>query len=310
MGHDVEVGIITRDGKLLFTSDSLKAYNRNHLEGQVFEVMLRTKSGSPYFAYYLCQDYYIAVAGSSPREFGGPLKTEAFRSAVSEEIALFVSKQMKFAHKVDAGRDIVSFSHNRVHTNVLAYVSSLGDWYAIQHHDGESEDATEMKVAQVNAGRATIAQVTATMALSPSAHARPEPSDDVRSENDVINLIKKFGPAEGGNLARKLADEGNIYCQSFMYQAGLSIPAKDRPDNVARDTERYALMAAKGGDAVAQYNYAKLVFSKVDASGDWITQEHLDFVSEAKRWHLAAAEQGLPEAKASYDRIHSAFPEQ
>lgn len=74
--------------------------------------------------------------------------------------------------------------------------------------------------------------------------------------------------------------------------------------------ERYALMAATGGDATARYNYAKLIFRKVDTSGDWISRESLDFVTEAKRWHLAAAKQGLPEAKASYDRIHSAFPDQ
>lgn len=310
MGHDVEVALITRNGKTLFVSDTVNSYAKSHFEGQIFEVMLRTRLGLPYFAYYTCLDYYVSVATNDAKAFGGNAKTEEFRTAVSNEIAVFTAKQLKASHGIDAAREIASFSHNRAHTNVLAYVSSLGEWCAIQHNDDEGDDATATKVVQVNAGRSTKAQVTAVMRPSPTRGVTPQPADEVKSEGEAIALVMKYGTKDGGARVRKLADEGNIYCQIFMYQSGLSLPVDERPAHVVESMERYALMAATGGDATAQYNYAKLIFNKVDTSGDWISQESLDFVTEAKRWHLAAAKQGLPEARESYDRIHSAFPDQ
>lgn len=169
MGHKVNVLSVIRDGKILFTGDVAKSYEKSHFEGKIFEVSLQTNSGNPYFAYYICDDYYLAVAmpGSS-KTFGGPNKTEEFRSNVSQQIAIFVVKFLHQHHGIDASRDIVSFSHNRAHTNVLTYVSSLGDWYPIQHSDLEGDDASEVKAESVNRGNAHITDVIAVYEPSPS----------------------------------------------------------------------------------------------------------------------------------------------
>lgn len=170
MGHDVEVVSIMRGGKLLYTSDKVKVLPTDRLEGQILEVALFTKSGVPYFAYYLCPDYYFAAttpAGTA--EFGGSAVTEDFRSVVSQHVAAFVVQHLRKSLHIDAGSDIVSFSHNRAHTNVLAHVRSHSAWYPVQHNDNEDIDATERKVQQVNFGFASINDIIAVDEMSPNA---------------------------------------------------------------------------------------------------------------------------------------------
>lgn len=170
MGHDVDVALVIRDGDVLFTGDLLKAFPKSHMEGQIFEISFGTQSGKPYFVYYLCPDYYFSVVGpGGAASFGGPFKTEEFRSAVSQQIAAFLVQYLQHAFRVDARMDITSFSHNRAHTNVLAYVASLDNWYAIQHNDSEGDDASERKIELVNKGAAQIADVIAIDDPSPSA---------------------------------------------------------------------------------------------------------------------------------------------
>lgn len=170
MGHDVEVVSITRSGKLLYTSDKVKAPPTDRLEGQILEVALFTKSGAPYFAYYLCPDYYFATTTPAGKAaFGGPAATEEFRSLVSQHVAAFVVQHLRKSLQIDAASDIVSFSHNRVHTNVLAHVRSLSAWYPVQHNDNEDIDATERKVRQVNSGLASINDFIAVDEMSPNA---------------------------------------------------------------------------------------------------------------------------------------------
>lgn len=169
MGHDLDVVSITRDGKILFTGTTARQYPKEHLEGSIMEIAFICKSGHPYFAYYICPDYYFAVvAPGGSASFGGPFETEKFRKAVSQAIGVFLVKRLKETVKLDAGRDIVTFSHNRAHTNVLAYVSSVGDWAPVQHKDAEGDDASEIKVAAVNAGRIQLSNVIAVSGLSPS----------------------------------------------------------------------------------------------------------------------------------------------
>ncbi|NJR79162.1 hypothetical protein [Sphingomonas corticis] len=169
MNHDVEVASVSRGGKVLFTGDTVNAWPKTHLEGQIFEVMLRSRSGLPYFAYYLCKDYYFAVASpAGAGGFGGPFRTEEFRTAVSQRIGLFVAEHLLKVMKVDARADIVGFRHNRVHTNVLAFVPTLGEWHAIQHCDAEDDDATDRKVSGVANGSVNIKDVVAIDAISPN----------------------------------------------------------------------------------------------------------------------------------------------
>lgn len=170
MGHGVDVVSISRDGKLLYTGDTVKAYPKSHMEGQILEISYSTRSGSPYFVYYLSPDYYFATVGpANASTFGGPLKTEEFRSTVSQQVLVFLIQYLHYAFKIDARRDITSFSHNRAHTNVLTYVTSLKEWFAIQHNDLEVEDAAERKAAEVNSGRKRITDVIAINEPSPDA---------------------------------------------------------------------------------------------------------------------------------------------
>lgn len=172
MGHDLEVVSITRDGKILFTGEAARKFPKDHFEGKIFEVAFVCRSGTPYFAYYICPDYYhdvVSVGRVSIHEVKKAMQVEAFRSAVSQAIGAFLVKCLKDTLKVDAGREIVSFSHNRAHTNVLAYISSIGSWAPIQHNDSEGDDASERKAAAVNNGRVKLSDVIAVDELSPSA---------------------------------------------------------------------------------------------------------------------------------------------
>lgn len=169
MGHDLDIISITRNGKVLFTGEIAEEFPKEHLEGKIFELAFITRSGNPYFVYYLCEDYYLAVAiPGGAGSFGGPFETEKFRTAVSQAIGVVVVSLLKASVNIDASRDIVSFSHNRANTNTLTYVTSLSDWYPIQHSVSEHEDAAERKAARVNSGRADIADVIAVDSLSPS----------------------------------------------------------------------------------------------------------------------------------------------
>lgn len=168
MGHEVDVLSIIRDGKVIFTGNTAEAYPRDHLEGKIFEVAFSTTSGNPYFVYYVCYDYYLAVASYGASSFGGSAKAEQFRSTVSQALAGFLVNHLKQTFKIDTRADILSFSHNRAHTNVLTYVSSLESWYPIQHNDAEGDDASERKAARVNAGALDISEVVAVKELSPT----------------------------------------------------------------------------------------------------------------------------------------------
>lgn len=170
MGHDVEVVSVIRNAKALFTGETALRYPKTHLEGQIMEVMLRTRSGNPYFAYYLCSAYYHAVVHpAAAAAFGGPGRTEEFRTSVSQQVGAFVTQFLRQNPQLDARSDIVSFRHNRAHTNVLAFVPTLGQWFPIQHSDAEDDDASERKVAEVVSGRRRITQAVAVDAESPSA---------------------------------------------------------------------------------------------------------------------------------------------
>ena len=171
MEYNLDVLSITRNGKILFTNELIKNYPKYHLEGRIFEVAFICRSGNPYFTYYVCPEYYSVVAGLgnwvSFENFEKCAKFDKFRSTVSLAIKPFLVNQLKSTHQLRLGREIISFSHNRRHTNVLAYVSLIGDWAPIQHNDTERSDAAERKVADVNNGRLHLSNVIAIDKISP-----------------------------------------------------------------------------------------------------------------------------------------------
>lgn len=169
MGHKVEVVLVTRGGDALFTGSIINSYPIGHHEGRILEVMLKSRSGLPYFVYYLCQDYYQAVAlpGSSGA-FGGPLRTEEFRTAVSQRLGQFVAEYIIKEKRIDVRGDIVGFRHNRANTNVLAYVLTVDQWHAIQHNDSEDERAARNKVISIMIGGRSVKDFVAINDISPS----------------------------------------------------------------------------------------------------------------------------------------------
>ena len=120
----------------------------------------------PFFIYYENFDYYQKmVAGvqsiSSAQNF------EAYRSEVSLEICKFLVLYLGEEYKKDIRHPQMQFSHNKIHTNVIAYIEKLKQWYPIQHGSGESDSATENKVALVNSGKEEVTEFVALHRLSP-----------------------------------------------------------------------------------------------------------------------------------------------
>jgi len=99
MGHNVNVVSLTRSGEVLYTGDIVNSYPKDHLEGKIFEISFSTRSGNPYFAYYYCEAYYLAVVAPGSDPTFGPRETEDFRSAVSQSIVGFLVNYLKRPHR-------------------------------------------------------------------------------------------------------------------------------------------------------------------------------------------------------------------
>jgi TPR repeat protein len=69
-------------------------------------------------------------------------------------------------------------------------------------------------------------------------------------------------------------------------------------------TIRHLLIAAKGGDAAAQFNLGVLYDSRLDDNGYAIKGNR----AEAMKWLLAAAEQGLPRAQSRLAEMYAGVP--
>ena len=74
-----------------------------------------------------------------------------------------------------------------------------------------------------------------------------------------------------------------------------------------RDHEKEWLTAAKGGDAVAQFNLGVLLKNRVDDNGHAIESGKVAIMrAEAVRWLLSAAEQDLPRAQLQLAEAYAA----
>ena len=69
-------------------------------------------------------------------------------------------------------------------------------------------------------------------------------------------------------------------------------------------TIRHFLVAAKNGDAAAQFNLGVLYDSRLDDNGYAIEGNR----AEAMKWLLAAAEQGLPRAQNKLAEMYAGVP--
>jgi hypothetical protein len=158
--------LITQSGKILFTSDELKGKPHDWFGGAVMEVMISHPFRDPFFIYYENFDYYEKMVNGrvslAQRE-----DFERYRSEVSIELCKFLILQVGEEYGIDIRNPDMHFSHNRIHTNVVAYVKRLGQWYPIQHGSTEGDSATERKVAMINSGEAEIGDFVALKSPSP-----------------------------------------------------------------------------------------------------------------------------------------------
>ncbi len=164
--------LITQSGKIVMVSDSLRSRPRNWLGGQVIEVMVSHPSLDPYFIYYENEDYYLKMASNGSQgsiaDFQKFQDAGAYRNGVSQALCMYLILYLIRTQGKDIRHPQMSFSHNHIHTNVIAYVDKLSNWYPIQHSSEESDSATEHKVAQVNRGTAHITDVIAVHEVSPA----------------------------------------------------------------------------------------------------------------------------------------------
>jgi hypothetical protein len=159
--------LITQSGKVVMVSDSLRSRPHDWLGGQAIEVIISRPGLDPYFIYYENEGYYYKMAGSLQslsnfQDYG------SYRSNVSQVLCMYLVLHLMKTQGNDIRHPQMSFSHNRIHTNVIAYVDRLNNWYPIQHNSEESDFATELKVAKVNKGAIDITDVIAIHELSPA----------------------------------------------------------------------------------------------------------------------------------------------
>lgn len=164
--------LITQAGKIVMVSDSLRSRPRDWLGGQAIEVMISHPSLDPYFIYYENEDYYLKMASNGSRvsiaDFQNVQDAATYRNEVSQALCMYLIFYLVKNRGIDIRHPQMSFSHNRIHTNVVAYVEKLSNWYPIQHGSEESDSASEFKVTQVNRGAADITDVIAMHELSPA----------------------------------------------------------------------------------------------------------------------------------------------
>jgi hypothetical protein len=159
--------LITQSGKVVMVSDSLRSRPHDWLGGQAIEVMISCPGLDPYFIYYENEGYYYKMAGF-PQSLSDFQEYESYRSNVSQVLCMYLVLHVMTTQGNDIQHPQMSYSHNRIHTNVIAYVDCLSNWYPIQHNYGESDFATERKVALVNNGAVDITDVIAIHELSPA----------------------------------------------------------------------------------------------------------------------------------------------
>ena len=161
-----EILLVTRSGKVLMTSEGLECKSREHLDGKIFEIMVKMRDGDPFFIYYKCEEYYFLLM--RPGSILEAQNAQQWRTDVSEKALVFLREFILHAAQKDIGPSMVSYHHNAKHTNVAAYIERLDGWYPIQQNDSDHEDTTELKVVAVNNGSSEISKFIAISDLSPS----------------------------------------------------------------------------------------------------------------------------------------------
>jgi len=131
--------------------------------------------------------------------------------------------------------------------------------------------------------------------------------------DDLKNLMKREGK-NFPNVVKEMADNGNVVCQEFMATVVLNLmdqaPNIETKRKMHADFIRYATPVAKSGNSGMQFNLGLSYSKTLDADEDYIDQDGLNRLKEARYWMRKAADQGMQEALDSFhslDRLISSI---
>jgi hypothetical protein len=136
---------------------------------------------------------------------------------------------------------------------------------------------------------------------------------DVNSLNDIQKIIDQFGPTDGGEALRRLADSGNLICQQFFATGSLvtlESPGKHDSQSLQlaqKNFENYGAMAASNGDVDMQFNLGKYYIGKLDLTDKYLSDEDVEHITKAEFWFRTAKEHGLRSASDAYSELSSLF---
>lgn len=129
----------------------------------------------------------------------------------------------------------------------------------------------------------------------------PSPDGEILSVKDIRALIKRIGPEQAGEIIREKALSGHKLCQSFMSTGAIHFLDNTQLSPAAKakaqkDAEQFTRLAAENGDMEAQFNLSLMLQRKIDISGDYITEQHIEHIREGKMWADKSAAQGFKPA--------------
>jgi len=130
---------------------------------------------------------------------------------------------------------------------------------------------------------------------------------EILSVKDIEALVKRIGPEQAVEIIREKAISGHKLCQSFMSTSAIHFLDNTKLSPVAKaraqkDAEQFTRLAAENGDMEAQFNLSLMLQRKVDISGDYITEQHIEHIREGKMWADKSAAQGF---KPAFDLLKS-----
>ncbi len=161
-----DILLVMKSGEIIMTSESLSSNGKDYLDGAVFEVMVKMREGDPFFVYYKCDEYYWLA--QQQVSIIDAQKGPKWRTSISEKIMVFLMEYIFYSSQENIGPMMVSYHHNGKHTNVVAYIEKLNEWYPIQQSDSDHEDTAEISVSAINEGTAVVSQFVAISNLSPT----------------------------------------------------------------------------------------------------------------------------------------------
>ena len=167
--ENTKVLSITQSGRVLMTSSIISDNQKDYQEGRIIEVMVTFAGVDPYFIYYLNEDYYYATENSFSLglEDPSPFDAEENRNNISQFLGGILIMFLYAQFKIELNLTPYRYSHNYTNTNTMIFVQSLDNWYPIRHARNEAENASEVKVNRVNAGKSKITDYVSVYDLSP-----------------------------------------------------------------------------------------------------------------------------------------------